>query len=123
MLRDGSRRRFEAPELKTEMEKLTTALLDEIAKTVRTAGAVPIFVYLPVLDELTQSKMHTSDSQRFFFSYCQQRQIQSISLQSFFYEELERGVHLKTNGHWDPEEHRTAAEGIRAYLVEHGVAQ
>jgi hypothetical protein len=104
------------------MEKLTIALLDEIANTIRTAGAMPI-LYLPVYYELTQSEIDMSDYQRFFFSYCQQWEIQSINLQPFFYEKLQRGVHLETNRHWDPEEHRTAAEGIRAYLFKHGIVQ
>jgi len=123
MLRDRYRERLEAPELRTEMEKLTIALLDEIANTIRTAGAVPIFVYLPTFNEITQSEMDMSDGERFFFSYCQQRGIQSINLQRFFHEKLERGLHLETTGHWDPLEHRTAAEGIRAYLVKHGIVQ
>jgi hypothetical protein len=123
MLRDRYRQRFEAPELKTEMEKLTIALLDEIANTIRAAGAVPIFVYLPVLNEITQSETDVSDGERFFFSYCQQRGIQSINLQRFFRENLKEGVHPETTEHWDPLEHRMAAEGIRAYLVKHGIVQ
>ncbi len=123
MLRDRYRKRFEAPELKAEMEKLTIALLDEIANTIRTAGAVPIFAYLPVFNEITQSETDMSDGERFFFSYCQQRGIQSINLQRFFREKLKLGVHLKTTDHWDPLEHRTAAEGIQAYLVKHGIVQ
>jgi hypothetical protein len=67
--------------------------------------------------------MEMSDDERFFFSYCQQRSIQSINLRPFFYEKLKRGVHLETNRHWDPEEHRTAADGIRAYLVKHGIVR
>jgi hypothetical protein len=103
------------------METLTIALLDEIANTIRAAGAVPIFVYLPVLNEITQSEIDMSDGERFFFSYCEQRGIQSINLQRFFREKIKHGVHLETTGHWDPLEHRTAAEGIQAYLVKHGI--
>jgi hypothetical protein len=121
MLRASYRQRF--GELKSEMEQVTVALLDEIANTIRAAGAVPIFVYLPSFGEITRPGMDMWPSERFFFSYCRDRGIQSIYLQRFFLEKLERGVHLKGYGHWDPEEHRTAAEGIRAYLVEHGVAQ
>src|SRR5262249_52920547 len=123
MLRTRYRERFEALELKTEMEELTIALLDEIANTIRTAGAVPIFVYLPVFNEITQPETDMSDGKRFFFSYCQQRGIQSINLQRSFHEELERGVHLTTTSHWGPLEHRVAAEGIRAYLVKHGIVR
>jgi hypothetical protein len=117
MLHDRYRQRFEASELKTEREKLTTALLDEIANTIRTAGALPIFVYLPV----SQSEMEMSDGERFFSSYCQERGVQSINLQRLFHEKLQRGLHLKPDGHWSPDEHRTAAEGIRTYLFENGI--
>jgi hypothetical protein len=121
MLRDRYRERFEERGLKTEMESVTAALLDEIANTIRTAGALPIFVYLPVRDELTRSETDMSDGERFFFSYCRERGIQSIDLRRFFHEKLERGLPLKTSFHWGPEEHRTAAEGIRTHLFEYGV--
>src|SRR5262249_32874010 len=116
-----SRYRQRSGDLKSEMEQVTVALLDEIANTIRAAGAVPIFVYLPSINEITRAETDMSDGERFFFSYCHEHGIQSIYLQRFFLEKLERGVDLKTTGHWDPEEHRTAAEGIRAYLVEHGI--
>jgi hypothetical protein len=119
MLRSRYRQRLGG--LKTEMEQVTVALLDEIANTIRAAGAMPIFVYLPSFDEITRPEMDMSDGERFFFSYCREHGIQSIYLQRFFLEKLKRGVDLKTTGHWDPEEHRTAAEGIRAYLVEHNI--
>jgi len=120
MLRDRYRARFRELELMTERTQITFALLDEIANTIRTAGAVPIFVYLPVRYEITKPETDMSDGERLFFSYCRERGIQSIHLQRSFHEKLERGVVLKTKGHWGPVEHRTAAEGIRAYLLEHG---
>jgi hypothetical protein len=120
MLHSRYRERF--GEAKDEMEQLTVALLDEIANTIRAAGAVPIFVYLPCCDEITRPETDPSDGERFFFSYCREHGIQSIYLQRFFIEKLERGVDLQT-GHWDPEEHRTAAEGIRDYLVEHNIVR
>jgi hypothetical protein len=46
------------------------------------------------------------------------RKIRSISLQKYFYEKAKRGVAPKTFNHWSPEEHLTAAEGIREYVVE-----
>src|SRR5262249_33469245 len=64
-----------------EMKQVTTALLDEIANTIRSVGAVPIFVYLPALDEITRPEVDMSDGERFFFSYCRERGIQSIYLQ------------------------------------------
>ena len=120
MLRDKYRERFGALERKTEMERITAALLDEIANTIRTAGAVPIFVYLPYFDEITRPEMDMNDGERFFLSYCHERGIHSIDLHRFFHEKLGHGVAQTGHWHWGPEGHHTAAEGIRAYLVEHG---
>jgi hypothetical protein len=107
--------------LDTERKRLTAALLDEIAKTSRAAGAAPIFVYLPVYNEIPRPEMDMSDGERFFFAYCRERNIRSINLQKYFYKKLKRGVALKTFDHWSPDEHLTAAEGIRDYLVENNL--
>ena len=104
--------------LDTERKRLAAALLDEIAKTIRAAGAVPIFVYLPVYNEIPRPEMDMTDGERFFFAYCRERKIRSISLQKYFYEKAKRGVAHKTFDHWSPNEHLTAAEGIREYVVE-----
>jgi hypothetical protein len=104
--------------LDTERKRLAVALLDEIAKTIRAAGAVPIFVYLPVYNEIPRPEMDMSDGERFFFAYCRERKIRSISLQKYFYEKAKRGVAPRTFDHWSPDEHLTAAEGIREYVVE-----
>jgi hypothetical protein len=39
-------------------------------------------------------------------------------LRPFFLQKMKEGASLKTYGHWGPLEHRVAAEGIRAYLVD-----
>lgn len=57
--------------------------------------------YLPSFDEITRSKTDISDGER-FFSYHREHDIQSIYLQCFFLEKLERAVDVKTTSHWDP---------------------
>jgi hypothetical protein len=117
-----ARYRERSGQIESEKERITVALLNEIASTIRAAGAVPLFVYLPCCDEINRRDM--GDGERFFFSYCREHGVQSISLQRFFREKLERGIHLREGHfHWGPEEHRTAAEGIREYLAEHGIVR
>ncbi len=117
--------RYEARSGRREAEarRLTVAILDEIAARTRAAGATPAYAYLPVHGEITKPDMAMTARERFFFSYCRERGIQSMYLQRFFLDKAKRGVELKTYGHWGPEEHRTAAEGIRAYLVEKGMVR
>jgi hypothetical protein len=106
--------------LDSERKPLTIAFLDEIAHTIRAAGAVPVFVYLPAFDELTRPETDMTDGERFFFAYCRERKIHSVFLQKYFYEQVKSGVALNTHEHWSPREHLIAAKGVRDYLIENG---
>lgn len=100
------------------MKELTLAILDEMARVTRAAGAQPAYAYLPVWGELTKADMAMTRRERFFFNYCRERGIQSMYLRRFFLSKLRAGAKFRVYGHWGPEEHRTAAEGIAAYLAE-----
>ncbi len=99
------------------MEAVTGAILDEFRRTAVALAAVPVFVFLPIEDEITLPETRPSPEERFFFRYCRDRGIQAIDLRPVFQAWLKRGVALKDVGHWDPLEHRIAAEGIQAYLL------
>jgi hypothetical protein len=103
------------------MKALTLAILDEMARITRAAGAQPAYAYLPVWGELSKADMAMTRRERFFFNYCRERGIQSMYLRRFFLRKQRAGVKFRVYGHWGPEEHRTAAEGIAAYLVEKGL--
>jgi lysophospholipase L1-like esterase len=104
-----------------ETRQLTLALLDAMVETIHAAGARPAFAYLPVYGEITRTDMAMTSRERFFFSYCRQRGVQSLYLQRFFLARQKRGATLKAYGHWGAEEHDTAAEGMAAYLLEKGL--
>jgi hypothetical protein len=106
-----------------EMRQLTVAILDEMAARIRGMGARPLYVYLPVFGELTKRDKAMTEPERFFFGYCRERGIQSAYLQSFFLEKLKQGASFQVYGHWGALEHRIAAEGIRAYLLEKGLVK
>jgi hypothetical protein len=103
------------------MKELTLSILDELAREARAAGARPAFAYLPVWGELVRTDRAMTQRERFFFGYCRERGIQSMHLQRFFLQAQRAGVSLRRYGHWGPEEHRIAAEGIAAYLLEKGL--
>jgi hypothetical protein len=84
-------------------------------------GARTAFAYLPVWGELTRTEPGRTARETFFFQYCRTRGIQSMYLQPFFLERAREGVKFKAYGHWGPVEHRTAAEGMKAYLLEKGL--
>jgi hypothetical protein len=102
-------------------KELTWALLDEMKATAERAGARPAFAYLPVYGEIPRTDLGLTSRERTFFSYCKERGIASLYVQPAFSEEARRGATFKTEGHWGPFEHRTAAEGLRRELLEKGL--
>lgn len=105
------------------MEALTIALLDELERTIEGLGARPAYAYLPVYGEIDRADLTMTRSERFLLAYCRERGIQSLYLQRFFLRARRAGVELKTYGHWSVVEHRIAAQGMRAYLVEKGLVR
>jgi hypothetical protein len=103
------------------MREITLPLLDEMNAAVTAAGARSAFAYLPVYGEIDKADPGMTGRERFFFSYWRQRGIQSMYLRPYFLEKLRRGAEFKTYGHWGPLEHQTAAEGVKAYLIEKGL--
>ena len=103
------------------MRELTTALLDEFRAEAERLGARPAFAYLPVYGELDKPDLTMTRRERFFFGYCRERGVQSMYLQRFFLQRKRAGESLKLYGHWSAREHRIAAEGMAAYLVEKGL--
>jgi hypothetical protein len=121
----------------TEARDLTRALLDEIIATTRSIGAVPVIVYLPVGEEieslprrymaLTAYSPAVAEREQFLHGYCQGRNIPCLFLGPRFREEAKAGVHLippqNLWGHWTPQAHRLAAQGIKDFLLGNNLIQ
>jgi hypothetical protein len=101
---------------------LTQAILDEIGRTARSVGAVPVFVYLPVLAELDDSAATLSAHEQWLKAYCDARKEDCVFLRPAFERERARGAHFPTRGHWNPAGNLVAARTIAAYLAEQRLA-
>jgi hypothetical protein len=111
----------------TEAQELTRPLLDEIIAATRSIGAVPVFVYLPVYEEieplpksaypLTAMSPPVSDREQYLRGYCQQREIPCLFLRPRFLEEVKRGVSFNAQGHWNAQAHRLAAQEIKDFFL------
>jgi hypothetical protein len=112
------RYRWKSGAISEETRALTLAILDEMKAAIEAAGARPAFAYLPAYGEIDRTDPGMTGQERFFFSYCRRRGIQSMYLRPHFIAKMKEGATFKTHGHWGPLEHRVAAEGIRAYLVD-----
>lgn len=111
----------------TEAQELTRPLFDEIIAATRSIGAVPVFVYLPVYEEieplpksaypLTAMSPPVSDREQYLRGYCQQRGIPCLFLRPRFLEEVKRGVSFNAQGHWNAQAHRLAAQEIKNFFL------
>lgn len=99
-------------------DRLTAAILDELAAAVQHAGAKLILVQLPdAPDFAAQSPTNT-----FFDRYCASTAVTCISLYAFAQSEIAKGRPLvfEQYGHLSADGNRMVAEGIRDNLVESG---
>lgn len=102
---------------------LTHAILDEMKTTIEAAGARPAFAYLPVYGEIPRVDDSMTGRERAFFAYCRERGIASLYVQPAFRAKAKQGAKFKTQGHWGPLEHLTAAEGLKSELTAKGLVR
>ena len=113
---------------------VTRALLDEIVADTRGIGATPVFVYLPVYEEieprfhgrsypLTAASIPIADREQYLRGICQENDSPCLFLRSRFNEEVKKGVDFHPQGHWNAAAHRVASEEIAHFLVINGLIQ
>jgi hypothetical protein len=100
-------------------DALGRALLEALRDEAHKLGARPVFVYLPILDEIGAAD--PSLGERFFEATCRDSGLVCVSLRPSFFERTRSGQRLRRRGHWGPGEHRAAAEDLLALLEERGL--
>ncbi|MGD8895120.1 MAG: SGNH/GDSL hydrolase family protein [Acidobacteriota bacterium] len=100
-------------------DTLGRALLEALRDATREVGARPVFVYLPILDEIGAPE--PSPGERFFEASCHDSGLTCLNLRPSFLERTRSGQRLRRRGHWGPNEHRAAAEDLVSLLDERGV--
>jgi len=100
-----------------EAETITTAILDEMLRVIRGVGARPVFVYLPIFNEMTTSGIKLTKEEEYFSNYCQSRGIDHLFLRPYFLSKIQSAVQVKTMQHWGPLEHQIAADAIATFLT------
>lgn len=108
-IRSGARQQRE--------ETVTTLILKRLASSIRTSGAVPVFVYLPFAPEVLEPDPLTS-GEAYFFSLCREiPDISCFSSRPAFLEYLRSGSELKIDFHWDDQGHKIIADSLYDFLV------
>jgi hypothetical protein len=108
-------------------------LLDQIVATTRSIGATPVFVYLPVYEEiqplpkssylLTASSPPVEDREKYLNDFCLQRDVPCLFLRSRFHEEVQKGMNFNAAGHWNAQAHNVAAQEIKSFLLRNNLIQ
>jgi hypothetical protein len=97
------------PQYRTE---ISTAILDELIRSIKDSGATPVLVYLPI-------KLYHGPEEDFFNNYCQQQAVACLSLQDRFIKTIPSEAQFRSyTDHWQPPVHQIAAEGIKEFLLE-----
>jgi hypothetical protein len=104
---------------------VTRMLLEEIAKTARRAGAQPVFVYMPVLEEIAPVPIYgvtaktppVSERERFLRGVCQEAKVPCLFLGDQFRAQAKRGANLNPEHHWNKLAHSLGAQAMREFLM------
>jgi GDSL-like lipase/acylhydrolase family protein len=107
-----------------EAREVTEQLLDQIVSTVRGIGAVPVFVYLPVNEEIaplpqfgiTTNSPAVAEREQYLRGICEKEKVPCLFLRPRFHAEVEKGVDLHPRGHWNAAAHSLAGEEIKNFL-------
>jgi hypothetical protein len=95
-----------------EQRSVTEAILARLAMRVKSTGGVPVFVYLPMPEDMAPGSGLNVREQA-LFDLCQRLDIRFLSLRPTFVDTPAKMRTLFLTYHWSPEGHRRAASGLR----------
>jgi len=100
----------------TPAETITRGILDRPIATVHNANSIPVFVYLPVLNEILNEDAAMTANEQFWFTFCHERKHPCLFLRKSFVDAQRNGETFNTRSHWFVNSHNTAARRIAVYL-------
>ena len=103
-----------------EKDDLTTAILTEIIAQADNIQAAPLFVYIPIIPEITSNDFMTP-GEKYLSNVCKSSEnVSYLSTRPYFMSKLKKGVTFKKSGHWGPSGNLAIAEAIKQFLFENG---
>jgi len=101
--------------------KISQAILTEIVNESIKIEAEPIFVYIPLIEEISTGDIMVS-GETFLSNFCANNDnVTFFSARPYIINKGKRGTVYKEKGHWGPEGNLAIAEAIRQYLFESGL--
>ena len=102
---------------------LTRSIMDEMIATIRGVGAVPVFMYMPVYEEIRDSSDSMNGHEKFLYDYCHDRGVACLFIRPRFRQAIKDGAKMETRFHWSPEMHRMAAQELADFLASKGLVR
>ena len=103
-----------------EKNDLTSLILTEIITQTEYIDAIPLFIYLPTIPEITSTDLMVS-GEKYLSDMCEaSKKAKYFSTRPYFMNQLKKGVTFKERGHWGSVGNFTIATAIKQYLVGHG---
>jgi len=106
-----------------EAMQLTRPILEQMVRTTRSIGAIPVFVYMPAYEEVDDLSDSMSAHEQYLNAFCKEQDIACMFLRPRFRHEALNGAKLESRFHWTPEMHRMAADEIKSFLVQQGMVK
>jgi len=119
--------RRQTGQLHQESTRLSEAILREIQRLAEDAGALPVFVYLPILESDLRSA--SSLAEGFLFAFCEKYEATCFSVRRDFDRAAAAGIQLHfamedeaatpgstIESHWTPAGHRVVASSLSTFL-------
>jgi hypothetical protein len=114
LLAEGTWDRFRSTDDPARVAAVAAALVAEIARTVRAAGAVPVFVHLPDIANSAAPSRPMSD-------ICDAEHIDCVFPGDALASAAASGTRLIRISHYTPDAHRIVATSIRRHLEARGL--
>jgi len=96
--------------------QITTAILNEIKTESENIGAIPIFIYLPIISEIHSNEIK-SEGERYLIEVCDD-DITYFSTRPYLMNQLKKGVNFREKGHWGPVGNLAISEAINQFFEE-----
>ena len=100
-----------------EKQQLAEAIFDEMLKTIKECKAKPLFVYISTPRAIDKNDpKEEKPSEDSFEQFCRERSIPYLFTRPYFNAAIQKGIHLKKDGHWDAQGNQIVAQAIAEYL-------
>jgi hypothetical protein len=109
--------REKSGEYEKEKAKLAKAILKEIANECNRIGAIPIFLYIPLITEIHSDEFMVY-GEKFLQEICEENNVLYFSTRPYLMNKGKKGTEYKDKGHWGSDGNLAIAEAIKQFMIE-----